>query len=104
VKAKERHYGRVYDLSGIDLVPFAVEVWGYMSAPTCDFIDWLAQMKARITKNVLHIEDTSKYVGRVSAAIARGTGWSLDKYVYGCRRARGLPGAEAPLQRRRAGT
>jgi hypothetical protein len=36
-------------------------------------------------------------VGRISAAIARGTGFSLSKYVYRCRRARGLLRANAPL-------
>jgi hypothetical protein len=102
VKAKEKHYKRVYDLAGIDLVPFAVEVWGYMSAPTCDFIDWIAQTKARNRQHPkkcpFYRKHKYQYVGRISAAIARGTGFSLGKYVYRCRRARGLLGANAPLQ------
>jgi hypothetical protein len=101
VKAKERHYKRVYDLAGIDLVPFAAEVWGYMSAPACDFIDWLAQTKARNRQHPkkcpFYRKHKYQYVGRISAAIARGTGFSLSKYVYRCRRARGLLGANAPL-------
>jgi hypothetical protein len=101
VKAKDRHYRKVYDLAGIDLIPFAVEVWGYMSAPTCDFIDWLAKTKARNRQHPekcpIYRKHKYQYVGRISAAIARGTGFSLAEYVYRCRRARGLLGNDVPL-------
>ncbi len=101
VAAKERHYKRVYDLTGIDLVPFAVEVWGYLSAPACDLIDWLAQTKARNRQHPkkcpIYRKHKYQYVGRISAAIARGTGFSLGEYVHRCRRARGLLGADAPM-------
>jgi hypothetical protein len=100
VVSKEKHYRRVYDLTGIHLIPFAAEVWGYLGAPTCDLLDWLARTKSKNrqdpTKCPLYRKHKYQYVGRVSAAIARGTGFSLSQYVYRCRRARGLLGADAP--------
>jgi hypothetical protein len=84
VTLKERHYRRVYGLTGIRLVPFAADVWGYLSALTCDLLDWLAQTKSK-TSTGFHLpyrKHQYQYIGRVSAAIASGTAFSLSQYVY----------------------
>ncbi len=100
-KLKRKHYGKVYDLGAIDLVPFPLEVWGFLGAAACDYIDSLARTKLRWHQNPekcpFYRKHKYQYTGRISSALMRGTGAQLDSYVYRCRRARGLLGADAPL-------
>jgi hypothetical protein len=91
---KRKHYGKVYDLQGIDLIPFAVEVWGYLGESAVTYIDNWARTMVRWhqhpERGPYYRKHKYQYTGRISSALMRGTGAQLDNYVYRCRRARGL--------------
>jgi hypothetical protein len=93
---KQRAYTRKYTLNGIDLIPFAVEVWGYMGSPAHEFLKNLASAKARSTGNPfpendpLYHRSLYQYVGRISTVLMRNTGVALDGYLNKQRRQRGM--------------